>query len=77
MGGKAAQHTKAATNGSSCKKYAYTTLITRGSYLAGVIILAHTLRKHGSQYPLIVYYTSGVSDAAVQALELEKDSTLR
>jgi hypothetical protein len=50
LGGKAPQHTNGTTNGSSGKKYAYTTLITRGSYLAGVIILAHTLRKHGSQY---------------------------
>jgi inositol 3-alpha-galactosyltransferase len=73
LGGKAPQHTNGTTNGSSGKKYAYTTLITRGSYLAGVIILAHTLRKHGSQYPLIVFYTSGVSDSAVQTLELEKD----
>lgn len=60
------------TNGSVGKKYAYTTLITRGSYLAGVIILAHSLRKHGSQHPLIVFYTSGVSDSAVRALELEQ-----
>jgi hypothetical protein len=74
LGGAAPQHTKTTTNGSSGKKYAYTTLITRGSYLAGVIILAHTLRKHGSKYPLVVYYTSGVSDSAVQALEMEKES---
>ncbi|KAK3117811.1 hypothetical protein LTR53_000499 [Teratosphaeriaceae sp. CCFEE 6253] len=51
--------------------YAYTTLITRASYLAGVIILAHTLRKHGSQYPLLVFYTPGLQANAVKALELE------
>jgi inositol 3-alpha-galactosyltransferase len=73
LGGAAPQHTESTTNGSSGKKYAYTTLITRGSYLAGVIILAHTLRKQGSRYPLVVYYTSGVSDSAVQALEMEKE----
>jgi hypothetical protein len=54
LGGAAPQHTESTTNGSSGKKYAYTTLITRGSYLAGVIILAHTLRKQGSRYPLVV-----------------------
>ncbi|KAJ8608003.1 hypothetical protein MRB53_039909 [Persea americana] len=53
------------------KKYAYTTLITRANYLAGVLILAYTLRKHGSQYPLIVFYTPSLKDEAVRALELE------
>lgn len=53
------------------KRYAYTTLITRASYLAGVVILAHTLRRHGSQYPLLVFYTPSLSKAAVRALELE------
>jgi inositol 3-alpha-galactosyltransferase len=53
------------------KKYAYATLITRASYLAGVVILAHTLRKHGSQYPLIVLYTPTLSENALQALRLE------
>ncbi|KAK1075317.1 hypothetical protein LTR74_000279 [Friedmanniomyces endolithicus] len=53
------------------KKYAYTTLVTRGSYLAGVIILAYTLKKQGSKYPLLVFYTAGLQHAAVKALELE------
>ncbi|TKA74277.1 hypothetical protein B0A55_06200 [Friedmanniomyces simplex] len=53
------------------KKYAYTTLITRVSYLAGVIILAHTLKKQGSKYPLLVFYTPSLQDAGVKALELE------
>lgn len=52
-------------------KHAYTTLITRASYLAGVIILAHTLKKHGSRYPLVVFYTSTLSENAIRALELE------
>ena len=56
------------------EKYAYTTLITRASYLSGVIILAHTLKKY-SQYPLIVYYTNGLSKDAVKALELEAPKT--
>ncbi|KAF2669725.1 nucleotide-diphospho-sugar transferase, partial [Microthyrium microscopicum] len=49
---------------------AYTTLITRASYLPGVLILAHTLRKH-SKLPLIVVYTSSLSIEALRALELE------
>lgn len=60
-----------ANDDSGEKKFAYTTLITRASYLAGVIILAHTLRKHGSKYPLIVFLTPGVKESAVRALELE------
>ncbi|QDS71582.1 hypothetical protein FKW77_006073 [Venturia effusa] len=56
---------------SEVPNYAYTTLITRASYLAGVIILAHTLKKHGSRYPLVVLYTSTLSPNAVRALELE------
>ncbi|QIW98437.1 hypothetical protein AMS68_003955 [Peltaster fructicola] len=53
------------------KKYAYTTLITRANYLAGVIVLAYTLKKHGSQYPLIVLYPPSLKAEAVRALELE------
>jgi inositol 3-alpha-galactosyltransferase len=52
-------------------KYAYTTLITRASYLAGVVILAHTLKKHGSKYPLVVFYTSTLSSKAIHTLTLE------
>ena len=53
------------------KNYAYTTLITRASYLAGVIILAHTLKKQGSRYPLLVYYTKSLERDAVRVLELQ------
>ena len=53
------------------KNYAYTTLVTRANYLAGVIILAHTLRKQGSRYPLIVYYTTSLKQDAVRVLEFE------
>ena len=55
----------------SKKNYAYSTLITKKSYLAGVIILAHTLKKHGSKYPLLVFYTPGLQVSAVKALEQE------
>lgn len=52
-------------------RYAYVTLITRASYLAGVVLLADTLRRHGSRHPLIVLYTPKLSADAVRALELE------
>ncbi|KAK8087444.1 glycosyltransferase family 8 protein [Apiospora phragmitis] len=57
---------------SSPQRHAYVTLITRASYLAGVVLLADTLRRHGSQYPLVVLYTPKLSADAVRALELEE-----
>ncbi|KAB8349513.1 hypothetical protein FH972_023539 [Carpinus fangiana] len=56
------------------KGYAYATLITRASYLAGVIILAHSLRKHGNSLPLVILYTDSLSDDSLQAINLEADS---
>jgi alpha-N-acetylglucosamine transferase len=50
---------------------AYATLITRSSYLAGVILLAHSLKKHGSKYPLAVLYTPTLPQNAIEALRLE------
>lgn len=56
-------------------QYAYCTLITRASYLAGVVLLAHSLRKQGSKYPLIVLYTPSLSADAIRALELEASAS--
>jgi len=53
--------------------YAYTTLITKPSYLAGVIILAYTLRKQNSQYPLVVLYTDALTADSVTALQNESE----
>lgn len=53
-------------------KYAYATLITCPSYLAGVILLAYTLRKHSPSYPLIILYTpSSLPTSCIAALESE------
>ncbi|ETN40581.1 uncharacterized protein HMPREF1541_04858 [Cyphellophora europaea CBS 101466] len=49
----------------------WVTLLTRPSYLPGVIILAHTLNKYESSHPLIVQYTSSLGDEAIAALEAE------
>ncbi|KAI4865743.1 nucleotide-diphospho-sugar transferase [Hypoxylon rubiginosum] len=54
------------------RRYAYATLITRASYLPGVIVLADTLlRRNNASYPLVVLYTRNLSSTAVRALELE------
>ncbi|PSK56524.1 hypothetical protein B9Z65_6148 [Elsinoe australis] len=50
--------------------YAYCTLITRASYLAGVVLLAHSLKKQSS-HPLIVLYTPSLPESSIRALELE------
>jgi len=62
---------KTDTSSGGAKNYAYTTLITRSSYLAGVIILAYTLRKQNSIYPLIVLYTDALTEDSVAALQHE------
>ena len=52
--------------------FAYATLVSHDSELLPVFLLAHSLRKHGSQYPLVVLYArSMVSDDVREALELE------
>ncbi|PNS15549.1 hypothetical protein CAC42_808 [Sphaceloma murrayae] len=54
----------------SSGRYAYCTLITRASYLAGVVLLAHSLKKYSS-HPLIVLYTPSLPQSSIRALELE------
>ncbi|KAF2128699.1 glycosyltransferase family 8 protein [Dothidotthia symphoricarpi CBS 119687] len=41
----------------STSKNAYITLLTRPSYLAGALLLAHTLHTHSPTTPLIITYT--------------------
>ena len=57
--------------GQTKDNFAYTTLVTKASYLSGVLLLAHTLRKHGAVYPLVVFYVPTLDKAAKRALELE------
>ncbi|KAI9677429.1 MAG: hypothetical protein M1817_006383 [Caeruleum heppii] len=56
-------------------KRAWTTLITRPSYLAGVILLSHTLRKYFSSYPLIVLYTPSLPSECLSILRALPDHT--
>ena len=52
-------------------KRAWVTLLTRSSYLPGVITLAYTLHKHATVYPLIVLITPSLPEASIRALELD------
>lgn len=49
--------------------YAYVTLLTKPSYLAGILVLDHSLRSVGSKYPLVVMVTTGLSKDARNVLE--------
>ena len=53
------------------QRRAWVTLLTRASYLPGVITLAYTLSLHESAYPLIVLTTPSVPGFCMRALELE------
>ena len=56
---------------SAVQTRAWVTLLTRPTYTAGVLILAYTLQKHKSKYPLIVLITPTLPHSSIQALELE------
>ena len=57
------------------KRCCYVTLITSPEYLPGAIILAHTLIRHNSAYPLLIQYTSSVGKECIEACELEASRT--
>jgi len=46
------------------KKAAYTTLLTRTSYLPGLLVLWHGLKRVDSQYPLVVMVTPDLPQVA-------------
>ena len=58
---------------SQVSRNAYATIITAPSYIAGVVILAYTLRKAGSIYPLVVLYTNKFPEASVAAIAAQAD----
>ena len=64
------------TAGNGQSKRAWVTLLTRSSYLPGVITLAHSLAIHSTSYPLIVLVTPSLPTSAVRALELESTHNL-
>lgn len=52
----------------SCEA-AYVTLLTKTSYLPGVLVLDHCLRSVGSQYPLVVMTTPTMPKSAKTTLQ--------
>ncbi|KAI4251496.1 MAG: hypothetical protein LQ352_004809 [Teloschistes flavicans] len=50
---------------------AWITLLTRSSYLPGVIALAYSLAVHKTKHPLIVLVTPSVPELSLRALDLE------
>lgn len=55
----------------------WVTLVTKPSYLPGVIILAHTLDQNQSKYPLIVQYTDSLGEDSIEVLKDESARTSR
>lgn len=50
----------------------WTTLITNTAYLTGLLTLDHSLKKHGSQYPLVALYTDTFPAEGHAALDARK-----
>lgn len=55
----------------------WVTLVTRPSYLPGVVILAHCLDRQKSKYPFVVQYTDGLGESAIAVLKDEAHRTGR
>lgn len=51
------------------KKYSYVTLLTNDSYAYGVILLAESMKKVNTKYPLLVFITEDVSQASIEILK--------
>lgn len=49
----------------------WVTLVTKPSYLPGVVVLAHSLDKHKSKYPFVVQYTDGLGEKGITVLKAE------
>lgn len=53
-------------------KAAFVTLLTKESYLAGTLVLNHSLQSVDSKYELVVMATPGLSEGARKVLSKEK-----
>ena len=60
-------------SGGTHLRHSWVTLLTRSSYLPGVIILAHSLASHKSMFPLVVLITPSLPASSVRSLELESE----
>jgi inositol 3-alpha-galactosyltransferase len=53
-------------------KHAYATLLTRPTYLAGAVLLAHSLHTHSPSTPIIICYTPAtLGEESISALQKE------
>lgn len=59
------------TVSSALPKCAWVSLVTKESYLPGAILLAWSLRKHGSVYPLVILTTPSFPDESLAVLQKE------
>jgi len=53
----------------ACNKECWATIVTRSSYLPGVILLHHSLQKHNTQYPLLVLVTLSLPQTCIAVLD--------
>lgn len=60
-----------ASESESLPKYAWATLVTQPSYLPGAVLLAYSLQKHQSKYPLIILTTPSFPDSLIPTLKQE------
>lgn len=59
------------------EKYAWVTMITRDNYVKGVVTLAYSLLKNKSKYPLVILYTSKLSEEAQKLLKTLKNCEMK
>ena len=59
----------------SLPKAAWVTLVTRASYLPGAVLLAYSIQKHTSKYPLIILTTPSFPEQLVGPLQQECNLT--
>lgn len=57
-------------SGAACEPYngAWITLLTKQTYLPGLVILDASLRRVGSKFPLVVLYTSSLEREAIETM---------
>lgn len=61
----------AETPTSRLQKRTWVTLLTRASYLPGVVLLAHSLHAHRSKYPLLILVTPSLPSSLLSTLAVE------
>ena len=63
-------------SGGQDEKVAFVTLLTQSAYLPGTLVLIHSLRRHGCQYPIVCLVTAKVNEMTKRVLR-HRDITIR